>query len=110
MENNEKIFAKVEIESEFPGGSQAWRQFLLSNLEYPHKAVRKELQGEVVLQFIVCSDGTICNLEAISGPELLRNAAIRALKNSPNWIPAVQDGRNVKSYKKQPIVFRIQKQ
>jgi protein TonB len=64
----------------------------------------------VILQFIVCTDGTVCNIEAISGPEVLRKTALEAIKNTPNWKPAVQKGKFVKSYKKQPIVFRLERE
>jgi protein TonB len=104
----DSAFKKVEIESEFPGGIPAWMKFLSENLTYPDKAVRKNIQGTVVLQFIVCTDGSVCDIEAISGPPLLREAAVKALKNTPNWTPAVQGGKKVKSYKKQPITFRLQ--
>lgn len=107
IDGDDKIFAQVEIESEFPGGSRAWAQYLQKHLAYPNKAVRRDIQGTVVLKFIVCTDGTVCNLEAITGPEILRKAAIEAFKNTPQWIPAVQDGRKVKSYKAQPITFKL---
>jgi len=108
--DSDKAFLKVEIESEFPGGQQGWANFLQQNLFYPKKAVRKEIQGTVVLQFIVCTDGTVCDIEAVSGPEELRKAAVEAMKKTPNWIPAVQDGKHVKSYKKQPIVYRLERE
>jgi protein TonB len=104
----DKAFKKVEIESKFPGGERAWINFLQENLTYPKKAVRKKVQGTVVLQFIVDRDGTVSDIEAISGPEELQQGAIDVLKKTPNWIPATQGGRKVKSYKKQPIVFRIE--
>jgi protein TonB len=107
--NADGAFSKVEVESEFPGGLSGWSDFLQQNLTYPRKAVRKEIQGTVILQFIVCTDGTVCDIEAISGPEELREAAVAALKKTPNWIPAIQDGRNVKSYKKQPIIYRLER-
>jgi TonB family protein len=99
---------KIEIESEFPGGAAGWAKFLRANLTYPDKAVRKKIQGTVIVQFIVEKDGSISDIEAIDGPELLRDAAVKVLKNSPNWKPAVQYGRKVKSYKKQPITFRLE--
>jgi periplasmic protein TonB len=102
------VFKKVEVESEFPGGAKAWQTFLASNLEYPEKAIKKRIQGTVMLQFIVCTDGTVCNIEAIKGPKELRKAALEAIKNTPNWIPAEQGGKKVKSYKRQPIVFALQ--
>jgi periplasmic protein TonB len=107
-EDLNRAFQKVEIESKFPGGERAWISFLQENLKYPAKARRKNIQGAVVLQFIVGKDGVVQDLEAISGPTELRQAALDAMKKTPNWVPAMQGGRKVKSYKKQPIVFRLE--
>lgn len=102
------VFQKVEIESEFPGGARAWLQFLNEHLKYPKKAIRKNIQGRVVLQFIVDKDGSISDLQAISGDPILAEAALAAMKDSPKWKPAVQYGKLVKSYKKQPVDFRLE--
>jgi periplasmic protein TonB len=99
---------KIEIESEFPGGAQAWFKFLNTHLSYPPKAVRKKIEGTVLLQFIVDKDGTISDLKALSGDPILADAALKAMGDSPRWRLAVQNGKSVKSYKKQPIVFRLQ--
>ncbi len=101
-------FTKVEIESSFPGGSAGWVRFLNANLVYPGKAIRKKIQGDVVVQFIVSRDGSLSDIEAISGPELLREAAVKVIEMSPKWVPASINGRKVKSYKKQPIMFRLE--
>jgi protein TonB len=101
------VFQKVEIESEFPGGPRAWLQFLNEHLTYPKKAVRKNIQGTVVLQFIVDKDGSVSDLQAISGDPILAEAALAAMKDTPKWKPAVQYGKLVKSYKKQPVVFKL---
>jgi protein TonB len=101
------FFQKVEIESEFPGGAKAWLQFLNEHLKYPKKAVRKKIEGTVLLQFIVDKDGSISDLSAVSGDPILVEAALAAMKDSPNWRPATQNGKRVKSYKKQPIHFKL---
>jgi protein TonB len=108
IDTTDRIFIKVEIESEFPGGPSAWLQFLNTHMKYPKKAVKKEIQGMVVLQFIVGKDGSISNAEAISGDPVLREEALRVIKKSPKWVPASQDGKLVRSYKKQPIIFRLE--
>ena len=107
IDPDDPTFALVEKESEFPGGREAWAKFLMDNLEYPPKAVRKGIQGTVVLQFIVDKDGRVIWYEAISGPPLLQKAALNLIRKSPSWIPAQQSGKNVKSYKKQPILFKL---
>ena len=108
--DSSKIYEKVEIESEYPGGVAAWQQYLSKNLHYPDEAVNNEIQGDVIIQFIVDVDGTISHVEAISGPVELRIESIRVIKKSGKWVPAMQDGKYVKSYKKQPIKFRIEVQ
>ncbi len=106
-EQAETIFTKVEIESEFPGGRPAWERFLNKNLSYPSDAADNEIQGTVVVQFVVDLQGNVSNVEAISGPEELRAEAIRVIKKSGKWTPAIQNGNPVKSYKRQPLVFRL---
>jgi len=102
------IWNKVEIPSEYPGGTAAWQRFLNKNLRFSQEAIDNEIQGAVVVQFIVDQEGNVSNVEAISGPEELRAEAVRVIKKSGQWTPAIQNGRKVKSYKRQPIIFRLQ--
>jgi periplasmic protein TonB len=106
----DKTFTKVEIESEYPGGVGAWARYLNKNLHYPEEAVNSEIQGDVVVQFIVDKEGNVSDVEAVSGPNELRDEAVRVIKKSGKWTAAVQNGRQVKSYKKQPIKFRLEAQ
>jgi periplasmic protein TonB len=100
----------VEIESEFPGGENGWRRYLSNTLVYPDKAVRKKIQGQVVARFIVEVDGSLSNIEIMSGPKELWPAVLDVLNQSPRWHPAFQHGKKVKSYKSQPVNFRLEKQ
>jgi periplasmic protein TonB len=111
-EDYDKTFTKVEIESEFPGGAAAWLRYLNKNLRYPDDAVNNEIQGTVIVQFIVDKEGNVSDVQPISGPDNggLREEAVRVIKKSGKWTPAVQNGRQVKSYKKQPIVFKLEAQ
>src|ERR1700722_6984625 len=111
-EDYDKTFTKGEIEAVFPGGTAAWLRYLNKNLRYPDDAVNNEIQGTVVVQFIVDKEGNVSDVNAISGPDNggVREGAVRVIKKSGKWTPAVQNGRQVKSYKKQPIVFRLEAQ
>jgi protein TonB len=102
-----KTFTKVEIPSEYPGGPAAWQRFLHRNLLYPQNALDQGIQGFVVVQFIVDRDGSVSNVEALSGPMELRAEAIRVIKKSGKWTPAIQNGHQVKSYKQQPLGFKM---
>ena len=108
-EDYEKTFVKVEIESEYPGGAAAWLRYLNRNFRYPDEGLTNEIQGTVIVQFIVDKEGNVSDVQAISGPEQggLREEAMRVIKKSGVWIPAIQNGRKVKSYKKQPVIFKI---
>jgi len=107
-EDYDKTFTKVEIESEYPGGMAAWARYLNKNLHYPEEAQTNEIQGDVVVQFIVDKEGNVSEVEAVAGPNELRDEAVRVIKKSGQWTAAVQNGRKVKSYKKQPIKFRLE--
>lgn len=108
-EDYEKTFLKVEIESEYPGGAAAWKRYLNKNFHYPQDGLTNEIQGIVIVQFIVDKEGNVSDVQAVSGPEEggLREEAIRVIRKSGTWIPAVQNGRKVKSYKKQPVIFKL---
>ena len=106
----EKIYTKVEVESEFPGGQKAWQDYLSKNLHYPDEAINDEIMGDVVVQFIVDDKGNVSDVKAISGPEVLRAESVRIITQSRKWIPAMQDGQKVAAYKLQPIKYRLEPQ
>ena len=108
-DEDNRIFTKVEMESQFPGGPAAWLRFLNKNLVFPQEAIDQGLNGTVVVKFIVDKEGNVSDVEAISGPETggIREEVIRVIKKSGKWIPANQNGRPVKSYKQQPVTFHL---
>ena len=98
----------VEEESSFQGGLRAWAKYLTDNMVYPDRAQKIEQQGSVILQFIVDTEGTVIDPEIVQSIEFsLDEEAMRMIKGSPKWKPAFQNGKKVKSYKKQPITFKL---
>jgi periplasmic protein TonB len=102
-------FTKVEIDAGFPGGPAAWLRFLNKNLRPPDEAINNGISGKVVVQFIVDKEGNVSDVVAVSGPEQggLREEAVRVIKKSGKWTPAIQNGRYVKAYRVQPVIFQI---
>jgi hypothetical protein len=106
-----KIFTKVEQSPQFTGGEQAWRNYLQKNL----KAITPVDEGwkagkyVIIIKFIVHTDGTVSDVttEDYTGTKTAMHC-IEVIKNAPNWQPAVQNGRKVNAYKKQPITFVIE--
>ena len=106
----DKIFDKVEIEASFPGGSSAWRRYLERNLDASIPEKQKAPAGNytVVIQFVVNLDGTVSDVRALTNHGYgMETEAIRAIKKGPKWLPAIQNGRQVKAYHKQPITYIV---
>jgi N-acetylmuramoyl-L-alanine amidase len=98
---------KVEVEAEYPGGSGAWGKYLSKTLTYPDAAVGNEIQGNVIVEFVINEDGSLTNIHAISGPKELRAESVRVITESGKWVPAKDHGVIVASYHKQPINYRL---
>ncbi|MBS1948325.1 MAG: energy transducer TonB [Bacteroidetes bacterium] len=97
-----------ELESEYPGGLPAWSRFLTSNLHYPDRAINNEVQGEVRVQFIVDLNGDAIDAEINKSVEYaLDEEALRIIRISGKWAAAMLDNKKVKSYKIQPIIFKL---
>lgn len=104
------VFLKVEQEASYPGGIEAWKIFLKENID-PSIAV-KEGKGpgsyQIILRFIVNTDGTISDIVAETYKETKMAAAcIESLMKSPKWIPATVNGKPVNAYRRQPITFSV---
>ncbi|HTL08915.1 MAG TPA: N-acetylmuramoyl-L-alanine amidase [Chitinophagaceae bacterium] len=98
---------KVEEEADYPGGNAGWVKYLIKSVHYPPAALKQNLQGSVVVEFIIDRQGKVSDVHAISGPEDLKAESIRVVKESGVWIPAKDHGRAVTSYKRQPITYKI---
>lgn len=100
-------FKRVEKEAYFIGGESAWIKFLTKNID-PDVPFRKNAPPgsyTVIIQFIINKDGTL-DVEALTNFGYgMEEEVIRAVKKSPLWIPAEQDGKKIRSYRKQPITF-----
>jgi TonB family protein len=47
---------------------------------YPAEAVKQKIEGEVMLETVIGEDGTVKDVHAVSGPDILRPAAVDAVK------------------------------
>ena len=107
---NEKVYQEVEQMPCFPDGDLAWMQYLTNNTHYPKTAYENEIQGRVVIGFVVCKDGTIADVvvERSINPELDKEA-LRVVNSMPKWIPGKQNGKNVNVKYRVPITFRMKR-
>jgi len=109
-EDPNQIFEKVEIEAKFQGGESAWKRFLERNLN-PNTPVDNGAPigvYTVYVQFVVSKDGSISDVRALTSHGYgMEQEAVRVIKKGPSWVPAVQNGRQVNAYRKQPITFQV---
>lgn len=106
-----KIFEKVEIEASFKGGEQAWRKYLERNLNAATPVDNGAPEGTytVWVQFVVDREGAISDVKATTNHGYGMEAeAVKVIGKGPKWEAAVQNGRKVKAYRKQPITFVVQ--
>ncbi|HTB25496.1 MAG TPA: energy transducer TonB [Puia sp.] len=109
QKKDSSISYKDEKESEYPGGTAGWYHYLMKNLKYPDRAVSGSIQGMVRVSFIVDKDGYVISPFIAKSVEYsLDEEALRIIKDSGKWEPAFQNGHNVKSYKIQPLNFKLQ--
>ena len=92
-EEEQVIHIRVEKMPEFPGGQEALNRYLVRNIKYPLLAQENGIQGRVVCQFVVNSDGSIVDISVVRGvEESLDKEAIRVIKSMPKWTPGRQGG------------------
>ncbi|MGK2862292.1 MAG: energy transducer TonB [Chitinophagaceae bacterium] len=109
-EDDNKIFEKVEIEASFKGGESAWRKYLERNLNPSAPVDNGAPEGTytVYVQFVVSKDGSISDVRALTNHGYGMEAeAVKVIKKGPTWTPAIQNGRSVNAYRKQPITFQV---
>jgi protein TonB len=106
-----RVFEKVEVEASCPGGETAWKEFLGKTLNPKVPIKKRAPRGAytVWVQFVVDKAGNLGQFKALTNQGYgMEDEVIRVLKKSPPWIPATQNGRAVKAYRKQPITFEVQ--
>ncbi len=106
---NDKVFTKVDRPAEFPGGAQGWSEYLQNNLKYPKKAIKKNIQGVVRVQFLVDREGNISEVMALNDPGGgLAEESVRIITNGPKWKPAEQNGKKVIYRHIQALTFKLE--
>lgn len=105
----EEVFSHVEQMPKFPGGDAELYKFISNNLNYPAMAIENNVQGRVVVQFVVTKDGSIGNVKVVRSVDRdLDNEAIRVCKKLPKFIPGKQNGQPVNVWYTLPVTFKLQ--
>ena len=111
VKKEEEIFVAVEQQAEFPGGQGALMKWLSQYVRYPETAQQNDVQGRVIVKFVVEKDGSIGTATILKGVDKdLDREALRVVKKMPKWQPGKNNGVAVRSYFNLPVVFKLQNQ
>ena len=103
-----RVFEVVEQMPAFPGGDVALMRYLQENVHYPTIALENDVQGRVVVGFVVEKDGSITDVRVIKSQDpALDHEAVRVVKSMPRWTPGKIDGAAVRVEYQVPVVFRL---
>ena len=96
-------FPKFEIK-----GIEHFKEYVQKNLQYPAKAKKLKIEGEVLVNFTVDTSGRVTDPRIIKGIDsLLNSEALRVVSSSPPWLPGKKDEKPVKATYTIPVIFKI---
>ena len=106
-DGDDKVYDSVEQQPEFPGGTSGMAKWLGDNIKYPAEAAKQGIEGRVIVQFVVGSDGTVSDVKLMRAVNpLLDQEALRVINAMPKWTPGKQDGKPVAVKYTIPVTFR----
>ncbi len=102
----DKVFKETEEEAQFPGGQAKWANYIQSAIVENIDEFGEEDFGTCVVKFVVDENGKVSNVEAttMKGTNLAR-ISVDAVRNGPDWIPAMQNGHKVNAFRLQPVTL-----
>lgn len=107
-EEDSKIYSVVETDPVFPGGNDALVAWVSKNLKYPAIAEEQDIQGKVVLKFVVLENGSVGDVKVVQSLEPhCDKEAVRVVKSLPRFTPGKQQGRPVKVWFTLPVRFSL---
>lgn len=102
------LASSVDVYPRYPGGDEARLSYLRRKVRYPETAIKAQVQGVVMVVFVVETDGSLTNIDVVKkiggGCD---EEAIRVTREMPKWDPGKRNGKPVRVMVRMPIVFRI---
>jgi periplasmic protein TonB len=84
-------------------------EYLANSIKYPVDAIKANVEGRVIIKFVVNEDGSVTDVSVVHGiGGGCDEEAARVVRAMPNWRPGQQDGKPVKVYFTLPINFKLE--
>ena len=98
----------TETEPQPVGGIQEFYKFMGKNMRYPKEMFDKNVQGTVIVQFMVETDGSLSDIKAVRGPGYgAEEESVRVIGLSPKWIPGKLNGKVARLQYTMPVKFTL---
>ncbi len=106
--DNNKVFTEVEVAPVFPGGEMKMYEHLTKNIRYPEDCAKRNIQGRVIVQFVVEKDGSVGEAKVVRPQDpQLDEEAIRVVRTFPKFTPGTMNGEPVRVWYTIPITFKL---
>lgn len=100
--------ASVDQKPEFPGGFTKLSEYLIKNVKYPPQAIKAQIEGKVVVSFVVDRDGSLKDIKVLKSVESSLDAeALRVMNNCPAWLPGSVNGKPARVQFSMPLNFKL---
>ena len=107
--DDNQVFTVVEQKPQFPGGDAALLKWVGDHLRYPAMAQENNIQGRVVVQFVVTKTGKVGEVKVIRSKDPdLDKEAVRVVKSLPDFVPGTMNGQAVTVWYTLPVTFKLQ--
>lgn len=102
------IFNAVEQMPQYPGGEAALMKYIQDHIKYPPTAAKNNIEGDVIVQFVVKKDGKVGTVMVVSPVNKdLGKEAIRVVKSLPKFTPGRQEGKAVNVWYTLLVPFKL---
>jgi len=102
------VYEAVDVIPEPEGGMKAFYEYVGKNLIYPAEARTRNIEGKVLVEFVVSHKGSVENVRVVKGiGPSCDTEAVAVISKSPAWIPGRKDGKDVNVKMILPITFKI---
>ena len=92
----------------YPGGYIGLLGYIKENTKYPVGPREREIEGKILIEYSIDIDGSVCDLNVISGiDDELDNEIVRVLKSIDEWIPAHQNNEPIKFQLSQSVYYKL---
>ena len=99
---------QVDILPEYPGGINNARKYVSEHVEYPAEALENDIEGTIIVTFVIEQDGSITNIKIDKGLSYsLDQEVVKVIRTMPKWIPAKLDGKFVRYRMRMPVSFNL---